>query len=471
MSLKLFLLNAFGGIKATSKIESEKESLWNDYQVFSQVEQSAELKEFLILEEQVSTESFKKHKAELKALKFKGSPEDRQLKQFEKLKRNKKLQRYYQTAGSADLKRYERLKEGTELDRYFELEKLVQEGLNKSDEKAKELQAEYKRLKSAEPVLFFHRYPKSAAFKNYLRMQHSEEKRSFEDLKDVVESDDFKKQKAYLEDPKKWEKTPEFEAEKRYLELKNKTEIILYQKYKNSTALDFFKKWNIVFEDRFDAGVLDHSKWKPLNYWAAKTIGKNFSPAGDLQAFTEGKNTHLKGARLQIQVKKEKQNTLVWNPVLGFVENEMNYSSDTLTTGGLFESQYGILEAKIKYNPEKSCQDVFYLAGEDNSVRVNLFENGAKSQFGLSKTESGKLHEEAFSLSGLSAGKLYIFTMEWNKEKISWKVNDKELFAIQNTVPDYPMFINLASLVISESNALPHNFEVDWVRFYQKRKS
>lgn len=471
MSLKLFLLNAFGGIKATSKIESEKESLWNDYQVFSKVKQSAELKEFLILEEQVSAESFKKRKAELSALKFKGSPEERQLKQFEKLKRNKKLQKYYQTVSSKDLQRYESLKEGSELDRYFELEKLIQEGLNKSDEKAKEIQAEYKRLKVSETVRFFHQYPRSSAFKNYLRMQNSEEKRSFEDLKEVVESDEFKKQKAYLEDPKKWDKTPEAEAEKRYLELKNKPEIILYQKYKNSSALDFFKKWEIAFEDRFDAGVLDLSKWKPLNYWAAKTVGKNFSPAGDLQAFTEGKNTHLKGSRLHIQVKKEKQNTLVWNPVLGFVENEMDYSSDTLTSGGLFEAQYGILEAKIKYNPDKNFQDVFYLAGEDNSLRVNLFEGGVKTQFGLSKTDNAKLHEEALSLSGLSAGKLYIFSIEWDKGKIIWKVNDKELFSTQNKVPDYPMFINLASLVIRESNALPHNFEIDWVRFYQKRNS
>ncbi len=471
MSLKLFLLNTFGGIKATSKIESEKESLWNDYQVFSKVEQSAELKKFLILEEQVSAELFKKFKAELVALKFKGSLEELQVRQFEKLKRNRKLQRYYQTASSADLKRYESLKKGNELDRYFELEKLIHEGLNKSNEKAKEMQAEYKRLKASEPVRFFHQYPKSSAFKNYLRIHRSKEKRSFEDLKDVVESDEFKEQKAYLEDPKKWEKTPEFETEKRYLELKNKPEIILYQKYKNSSALDFFKKWEIVFEDRFDAVALDHSKWKPVNYWAAKTVGKNFSPAGDLQAFTEGKNTDLKGAGLQIQVRKEKQNTLVWNPVLGFVENEMNYSSDTLTSGGLFESQYGILEAKIKYNPDKNFQDVFYLAGEDNSLRVNLFEGGVKTQFGLSKTENAKIHEEAFSLSGLSVGKLYIFSMEWDKGQISWKVNDKELFTTQNKVPDYPMFINLASLVIRESNALPHNFEIDWIRFYQKRKS
>jgi len=290
-------------------------------------------------------------------------------------------------------------------------------------------------------------------------------------LKSVVESDDFIEKKAYLEDPKKWEKTPEFEAEKRYLELKNKPEIILYQKYKNSTALDFCKKWEIAFEDRFEGNVLDSSKWKPLNYWAEKTVGKNFSPVGDLQAFTEGKNTHIRGERLQIEVKREKRNTLVWNPVLGFVQKEMDYSSDTLTTGGLFESQYGILEAKIKYNPNKNFQDVFYLAGQDNSLRINLFEAGVKTQFGLSKNEGGKLQEETFSLSGLSAGKLYIFSLEWERGKITWRINDKELFTVHSKVPDLPMFINLTSLVLSESNSMPHYFEIDWIRFYQKRKS
>ncbi|MGQ7869486.1 glycoside hydrolase family 16 protein [Sunxiuqinia sp. sy24] len=467
MSLKLFLLNTFGGIKSTSKIESAKESLWKDYHVFSQVEQSDELKELLRLEEKVNAESFKKLKAQLKTLRFKGSSEERQLKQFNKLKRNKRLQKYFQTADSADLKRYENLKEGNALDRYFELERMIQQGSISSAEESKALNAEYQQLKASSDVQFFQKYPKSAAYKNYLRMQKSEERRTFNELKVVVESDEFKTQKSYLEDPKKWEKSPEFVEEKRYLELKNKPEIMLYQKYKNTDALDFPKNWELVFEDCFDGNELNSAKWKSINYYAEKTVGKNFSQHGDLQAFSNGKNTQIKGERLQIQVKKEKLNSLVWNPVLGFVEKEMDYSSDTLTTGGLFEAQYGILEAKIKYNPNKNFQDVFYLAGEQNGLRLNLFECGAKSQLGLSQSQTSN----GFSLAGLSAGKLYIFSMVWEKGKVSWKINDKELFTVSANTPDYPMFLNLTSLVIQDSQALPHYFDVDWVRFYQKRKS
>ena len=585
MSLKIFLLNTFGGIKSTTKIEAVKESLREDYQVFTTVDQSEELVTFLALEEKINSETFKKMKAELKALTFKNSSEQNQLKQFNKLKKNRRLKKYYQTAASPELKRYESLKEGTQLDRYFELAKIVQQGETKSEKKvkklkaefsslksspdvrlfqkfpktsayknflrmhnseekikyeellkskddlekaqlkqfnklkknkrlrkyyetansselkryedlksgdqlnryfeleklipqelrnsaaeAKELRAEYKTLKSSSDVRLFHKYPKSSAFRNYLSTQESEEKRKYEELKKIIASDEFKERKAYLEDNQKWEKTPEFKAGQQYVELKNKPDLILYFKYKNSDVFDFLKNWKVVFEDCFELNSLDTSKWKTINYWAEKTVGKNFSQDGDLQAFADGENTHLKGSQLQIQVKKDKINSMVWKPALGFVEQEFDYSSDTLTTGGLFQAQYGIIEAKVKYDPNKNFQDVFYLAGEDSAVRVNLLEAGAKSQVGLSKSVTGKVAAQAFSLSGLSAGKFYIFRVEWEKGKICWKINNKELFTVQSDVPDYPMHLNLASFIIRESNNLPHNFEIDWIRFYQKRK-
>ena len=470
MSFKLFLLNAFGGLKATSKIEAERESLLRDYQVFTSVEQSDELKEFLQLQETVNSPSFKKMKAELAGLKFKGSAEEGRLKQFNKLSKNGKLKKYYQAAGSADLKRYENLKNGNQLDRYFELKKMVAQPSENGAKEAKAVKGEYKTVASSPDVRFFLKYPKSAVYRNYPQMKDSEEKRKYEELKELVGSEEFLSRKAYLEDPEKWEKTPEYVQEKRYLDLRNKPELVLYFKYKDSAAFDFFKQWNLIFEDRFENEKLDAAKWKTINYWAEKTIGRNFSQEGDLQAFGDGKNIHLKGSRLQIQVKKDKLNSLVWRQGVGFMEQEFNYSSDTMTTGGLFSAQYGILEAKIKYDPDKSFQDVFYLAGEDNAVRLALLETGLKNRFGLSKSASGKMIENTCSLSGLSAGKMYLFRMEWERGKITWKINDKELFAIQTDVPDYPMFLNLACLVIAETNKLPHNFEIDWIRFYQKRK-
>lgn len=301
-------------------------------------------------------------------------------------------------------------------------------------------------------------------------MLGSVERKKYEELKETVGSDNFKERKAYLEDTQKWEKTPEYATEQKYFGLKKDPGIVIFQKYNNTDAFGFFNQWEVVFEDRFETGKLDPAKWKTTNYWAEKSVGRNFSQTGDLQAFADGRNIHFKSQSLQIQAKRDKLSSLVWKPGIGFMEQEFDYSSDTLTTGGLFQAQYGILEAKIKFDPDKSFQNVFYLAGEDNTVRVSLFESGTKTQFGTSKASAGKAAFNMFSLSGLSAGKSYIFRLEWEKGKILWKINEKEFFSVHADVPSFPMFLNLATLVVAETNKLPHNFEVDWVRFYQKRK-
>lgn len=367
ISLKLFLLNTFGGIKKTSKIEAEKEALKKDYQVFTKVAQSDELREFQALEEKVNSVPFQKLKSDLSALKFEKSPEETQLKRFNKLKKNKRLRKFYQTAGSSDLKRYEALKEGTQLDRFFELKRIIDQGPKQKSEQTKEIKQEYKALKSSSDVRFFHKYPKSHAFKNYLNMKNSEEMREYEELKEIVESDEFNQRKTYLEDPKKWEKTSEFSIGQRYLELKNRPEIVLYFKYKGTSAFDFLSNWEVVFEDRFE-------------------------------------------------------------------------------------------------------EENFCLESEDNSARISLLEAGAKKQFGISKAVPGKVSAHTCSLSGLSAGRTYIFRLEWQKGKVSWKINDKQLFTVETNVPDEPMHLHLTSLVLRETNGVPHKFEIDWIRFYQKRK-
>lgn len=210
MSLKLYFLNAFGRIKSTTIIEAENKSLREDYQAFIEIDKSDRLKDFLALEQRVTSDSAKNLKAKLDSLKFKGSSEENQLKQFNKLRKYRRLRKYYQIIASAELKRFNSLKEGSQLDRYFELEKLARKGFNKSDEQAKEQAIEYKSIKRSSDVRFFLKYPKSSVYKNYLRMINSEDKRKFEELQVLVESDEFKNKKIYLEDPNKWEKTSEF---------------------------------------------------------------------------------------------------------------------------------------------------------------------------------------------------------------------------------------------------------------------
>ena len=255
-------------------------------------------------------------------------------------------------------------------------------------------------------------------------------------------------------------------------EMQQLPQVINYLKYKNSNAFDFFKNWNLVFEDRFETGKLDLQKWQTQSHWASQGLGQNFSQPGDLHAFTDGKNVSLDGESLKIEVRKQKTTGMQWQIPFGFVEREFDYSSGIISTAGGEWWNHGILEAKVKYSPSNHFVDAIYLLGKESSPQINLVEMGVKNRIGtLTKKESG-IHSECESISGLKSGEFYIFRLEWSSGSLKWKINEKEIYAIDLPIPSNTMHLNAASIVVTEPTGdLPHRFEIDWIRFYQHAKA
>jgi beta-glucanase (GH16 family) len=247
--------------------------------------------------------------------------------------------------------------------------------------------------------------------------------------------------------------------------------VVNYLKYKHSTAFDFFKKWELVFEDRFDAGKLDTQKWMTQSYWASQALGQNFSQLGDLHAFTDGKNIFLNGQGVKVEVRKEKATGMQWRIPFGFVEQEFDYTSGIISTTEANWWKHGILEAKVKYDPAKNLVDALYLLGEETSPQINLVEMGEKNRLGLFTRKEGGFHAESESLSGLKAGEFYIFRLEWSANSLIWKINNREVLTLTHNVPAFKMHLNAASIVVADpTGSLPHRFEIEWVKFYQHHK-
>jgi len=247
-------------------------------------------------------------------------------------------------------------------------------------------------------------------------------------------------------------------------------QLVNYLKYNNSNAFEFFKKWELVFEDRFRSGKLDTTNWMTQTHSASQTLGRNFSQVGDLQAFTEGRNVSVELNTMKIEVRREKTRGMQWQIPFGFMEQEFDYSSGLVSTAGTEWWKHGILEAKVKYAPSSNLVDAIYLLGEQNSPQINLVEMGVKNRMGLLIKSADGIHAECENISGLKVGEFYIFRLEWNANSLVWKINDREILTVTNNVPDFKMHLNLASIVVSESNDLPHRFEIDWVRFYQHNR-
>lgn len=374
-------------------------------------------------------------------------------------------QSYCKFEQSAELKEYNELetlvKSPTFVQRKKELQHLLLKG-SKEEAQLKELH----KLERNQNVRKYLADPKSNE-----KLKDSAEIKQYEQLLKTTQSKEFKERVAYLEDEQKWEKTADSAKEKRLEELKKSPELQNYLKYKHGNAFEFFKKWNLVFEDRFDSGKLDPAKWSTVSHAAAKTIGQNYSQPGDLQAFTDGKNISLDGKSMKIEVRREKAKSMSWKLPFGFVEEDFNYTSGLISTGENGWWKHGIVEAKVKYSPSHNLVDAIYLIGEENSLQVNLVEMGVKNRLGVLARSGAQIQEATESISGLKDGAWYIFRLEWTAHSLTWKINNYEILHLTQHVPGFKMHLNAASVVVDEPGNLPHRFEIDWVRFYQHHQN
>jgi beta-glucanase (GH16 family) len=478
MSFKIFFASNFGLFRSTAKIEATYNALLRDYNMYCEFENSVEHKEYHELELIVNSPTFKQKKKELQQLTLKGSKEEAQLKELKKLGRNSRLHKFYTMLKSEDLKRFEKISGSELMGKYKEMKTAVEKhslaALKKMDKQTQEyiLYSEFTKLHDSTDLTFFRDFRKSSNYRNYELMIDSPERKRFEELEKITGSEEFKNRVAYLEDRQKWEKSEDSLKEKRFAELQKMPQLINYLKYKNSNALDFFKKWQLVFEDRFEAGKLNTGKWMTQMYRANQSLGQNFSQPGDLQAFTDGKNVSVGGNSLKIEVRREKANGMQWQIPFGFVESEFNYTSGLVSTAGIEWWKHGILEAKVKYSPAHNIVDVLYLLGEDGSPQINLVEMGVKNRIGLLSRSGEGINAECESISGLKNGEFYIFKLEWTAHSLNWKINDREILNLTSNVPAFKMHLNATSIVIAEPiENLPHRFEIDWVRFYQHRQA
>jgi hypothetical protein len=427
------------------------------------VTHSAKLKKYLELSD--LPEKDKDKKKELKKIK-----KDPEIRDYLKFENSKKLKLYRDAVDSYYLKRYLELKPLLESKDFKNRVSYLKD--KKKFEKT-EAYKKWKRLKelsASNDIKFYLKYEKSSLLRNYYDICESPDLKRFNELKDIITSEDYLKRKAYLEDPAKWEKSEEHAKELKYQDMKKRPHLIKFFKYKGTDAFDFFRNWEVTFEDDFSGNKIDTGKWSTLSLWGGNVLGKNFSLPGDLQVFTNGENISA-GGRLTIETRKEKSEGIVWKMPAGFIPEEFDYTSGIVSSEQNFHQADGIFEAKIKFNPVKEVVSSIYLQGENDPSRLHLLEMGAKNRIGISNTNSsGKLRMEGLDISNLKKGKWYIFTLEKSGNILIWRINETEVLRLESSL-NIPLYFNLVSIVINQipRTKLPVRFQINWVKCYKKK--
>ncbi len=463
----------FGLIPSTAKLEQTEKALIAEFDKLTAFANSDTLKKFNELKELVTSSDFLGKRKEIESLSYKNSEEYSKEKEFLSLQKAKDIVLYFRTVAGTALKKFQELDGSEKISKYESLEKLVTSLEFKEKMKTKEFKGsedskkleEYNRLKGGSEIKDYYTFKKSKEYTNFQNTDGSTRLARYNELKDYVASGEFKEKKNYLLDKKRFEKTDMFKQVQEFDKLKKNEDILWYFKVKDSNKFDILKQRELTFSDEFDGDKLDTKTWLTNYYWGDKLLHDRYSVGSDLQAFTEKDNFEIRNSFLKIITKPQKTEGKVWSSD-GFKTKEFAYTSGIINTGKSFRQKYGIFTAKVKLgNP--AAKSAFWMLTDKITPHIDVCRTAnGKVQFDYFATTEKNVKT---TIGAKYANDFFIYTLEWTSDKLTWKINNTEVFTQTSNVPQEPMYILFSGGLDKPVNSMTA-MEIDWVRVYQPKK-
>lgn len=478
------------------KLKKEKKQLEKRYKQLEQQARKANKKKQPFHNEQElerikETLSSGKYDRMIKDADYRQAPEFIKLKQYKDLRKNKrvkkaaayyhskKYQKYLETVGSDELKHYEELKDYIN-NRYKQDLKEAKALTYKNADIYKQY-LEYKQLKKDKDIRRYKKFEQSKRYKIYLKLHNSDLIKEYEDLHEYVNSKDFLDYKKYMKNPKKFKLSDEYKQLQEYKTLKKDKDLKWYFKYKDNKELARLRAWKTTFEDTFESPELDGDKWDTLPFPARKFISGTYSQWNDEQLYAEEGNHRINNGVLKIETRKEEREGKAWHPTMGFLPRKFDYTSAMLNTGDKFRQQYGIFEAKIRMGYAYPLVHSFHLSSEYKAPVVSVVDYGeyknsrkfTAGAFASAPNNDGNVKGKKGRVAGKNlGGNFHIFTLIWEKEQITWKINGLTIRKQKKDIPQTPLFLNFFTSVQGkiDDRRFPVSLDIDWVKVYQKKQ-
>ncbi|MBP8850813.1 MAG: glycoside hydrolase family 16 protein [Breznakibacter sp.] len=468
---------------ATYKLEEQRHKLISDYQRYTSVEQSATYQRFIELQEIVNSGTFEKKLAEYKSFKYKDSSTYLTKKRFDKIKSSKIVKTYQESVRKGlNIDKLVEISNSNELSRFVELEAKISspEFTLKSQQPGFETTSDYKLVEEFQflqqnaDIILFKKNGETPEFKEMVALMNNREVKDFIALEMEVSSEDFKIRDAEYADKDRFKKSAENRLLIEFNDLKKNADVIWYLKTAQKNQFSKLNEWKIIFEDDFDSAKLDKSKWITSYFWGQALMNDSYVTSDDKQFFKE-QNISLRDGLITLSTVSEKSRGKVWDSEKGFYQTDLNFTSGIINTGHAFRLNYGKIEAKVKFSQIEGLTHAFWLAGEKATPHINIFKTSGKKgkevEIGKITSTQGKLNNNSKLLPYLMLGnEFYIYSIEWSKDKIVWKINDIVVAEQSDNIPAEAMYINFSSHLKKEidSTKLPATMQIDWVRCYSK---
>lgn len=433
---------------------------------FRELDGSQKIRDFESLESFIKSNAFRQ-KQKMKPITFRDTDEYRKFLEYKSLKSDPEIKSYYKAASKGEAVKSKTVQKFEELTAFIKTpEFLAKKNMRpitfKDTEEYKKL-LEYNRLKNSLEIREFYSFKNSREYSNFLNTDGSSRLSRYNELREYVASPEFREKKNYLLDNKRFEKTDMFRDIQEYDKLKKNEDIIWYFKIKDSDKFDVLKKKELTFTDDFDGDRLDTKKWITNYYWGEKLLKDQYSVETDLQAYTAKENFEIRNSILKVHTKPQKVTGKVWSPESGFKTKDFDYTSGLINSGASFRQKYGIFSAKIKLG-NTTARNNFWMLADKITPHIDICRSSSGKVWADFVSNQGKIAKG--SIGSRYANDFFIYTLEWTKDQMVWKINGEEFFRQTSNIPQDPMYVILSGGLEKPVSGMT-TMEIDWVKIYQ----
>lgn len=445
--MNLYWKRLFGKITPTAKLEAQHQQSIADAQRYNQVIKSPEFAEYNELFKKIKSPEFKENKRMLISRKYKDTQWHRDMVKFTKLERNMGLQLYFRVLESPELKEYLAFKQKPE---YTKL-------------------GQPKEVKASEELTRLKHFEQSKEYKTYTRFHNSYILREYTELKEKVNTPEFKQNNDFWANRNRWQTTKEYTQEQRFYELDKSDDISFYNRYKNNKESNKFSNYEKLFEDGFDSSKLNAEKWSYGFAYNTPVMMKGHSLANEKQANT-GRNAAVANGILHIETKAEQTEAVAWHQEKGFVQKTYEFTSDVVNCRKAAFIRGGIFQAKLRISGSNQVNHAFWLQGDSKTAQINVANFvGSALEVGISWQNGKEVKQTSTRITGLKFNEFHIYTVIWTEKEIVWYINNFEVFRTATGIPAEPMAPVFNSYIPENQQGGAAVFDIAFVRVMTRK--
>ena len=303
----------------------------------------------------------------------------------------------------------------------------------------------------------------------YREVKDTDLPQKFTHLETYIRSEEFKRNRAYLLNKNRYQTTEDYQLLCEFDALKKRPEIAKYILLAQDPYFNSMRRWQLVFEDDFNQGRLDETKWITRYYAGERFLNDTYGVGEDMQLYSPDNITFGESA-VCLNFRKESIIGKYWDRQVGIREKKYDYSSAMISSATALRQRYGRFEAKIKLN-RCALTSCFWMLGDTEVPHVEIMKCEADGvHMGRVYSYRTAVNKDIQLIKELELDNAYyIFTLEWTENKMVWMVNDLVVKEETEHIPDVPMYVVFSLGTNKEplEKQLPARMEIDWFRGYR----